>query len=667
MLGDLLWAALEVRFECRACRQLSPLNHLETSGQIKCVHCGVDQRLEAICWQSVVEHAHAVADLAGPVANLRWANANPVTLSPFASVGQNTAFADLAIETLHVRSAPGHPLCDHCLTPLSIGHSTPTRLTVVCPSCQLQRSYDLPPPVLNLLPAVRGVVGAEHESGRRDVQTEVGAGGEVVVRCGNCTAPLQFPPGTSVCHCAFCKVACRITPEAMWRTGTRALQAHWWWLLLDGPSARRHRLTSVADLGAPSAPPVVAGGATLEHTRRRLRPSPRRLPFALIAAAVGCVALAVTGVLVLSATAGEPDVGGWDGAGAPLAYDVNGDGVFDIVGTVRSNRNEVRLSVFDGKNGHRLWQSKVLGTHSAGATSLQLADNTLLHYQDGGLLQGFDMRDGSQRFELRLNENIQRFCGAPEPGLVVIETKDERHHTLRLTDGGILKVETAEDCPHVEQSLPTPRLFRKADRGPIVGDRIDGMHTDEVLVDPASGTMFALGTKRPGTRVPRIAAFRWERGPERADLTEQLDQAERALESAPLEEKRALLAQVHELRRKIREWPQTNGWVGAPDVLWMTDIPGVNPLSVPEGHVSTASVGLNGDKVVVLYPTKTGSNDFRLTALSLESGKRKWDIKLDADTPFSGLLATPHHVFVSRSNGLFVYEVETGEFAYVIE
>jgi RNA polymerase subunit RPABC4/transcription elongation factor Spt4 len=68
MPAGFAWAALAVRFECRACRQLAPLNHLDVDGHVKCMHRGVEQRFDGARWQAVIDHAKAVVALGGPMA-----------------------------------------------------------------------------------------------------------------------------------------------------------------------------------------------------------------------------------------------------------------------------------------------------------------------------------------------------------------------------------------------------------------------------------------------------------------------------------------------------------------------------------------------------------------------------------------------------------------------
>jgi hypothetical protein len=670
MPQGLAWAGLAVRFECRACGQLAPLNHLDVDGQIKCMHCGVEQRFDVTRWQSVIEQAQTAADPTGTIAKVQRVAAALGMGGSFEGLDKNAAFVTARVDALEVRVGPGHPLCEKCCFPLSIAGSTPSELTVVCPRCSSQHTYAIPPEAQGRFPALRGVVCAEQEVGRRDVQTEMGAGGSVVIRCGNCSAPLSLPEGKSVSNCTFCGVACRITPEAMWRTGTKSLRADWWWLLLAGAPPSQVQLESFHT----------------QEVHARIRSQMAAQQGAQRKGNAGCVAgVALMGLLigigvaafaVLRGNSGNGNAGsllgvsrmidnaGWNSVGAPLAYDINGDGVFDIVGEVRTVNptDTIRLAVFDGKNGNSLWRSEVVGTYSdAGMSRLQIAGDSLLLPQEGGRLRSFKLTDGSPRFSIRLNENIERFCGSPQQGFVIVETKDKQHHTLALGDGGIRKAEPAGNCLPIEQPLPVPIVSGVFSQdAPIVRSQIDGMSSDKTIQLPGSTVLLALGEKRPGTRVPKLAAFRW---PQAQDSAQQMAKLRSELATATAKEKSTLTRRINELRMH----QVTGRYAGNPEVLWIADVPGVDLLSATEGSIDGNQVSIHGDFVVVVYGLKRSAHVYRLTALSLGSGKRLWDVGIDDDSPLSGVLATPHHVLLSRWGGLFVFDVKTGSLSYKIK
>jgi hypothetical protein len=636
----LTWAALAVRFECRACRQLAPLNHLDLDGQIRCMHCGVEQRFDVTRWQQVIEQVHTVADLAGPIAEARGLAAALGSGSPYDCVGRTTAFDTTNLGGLELRSGPGHPLCEQCLTPLRIADVTPTALTVICPECSTQRSYATPPQASDRIPALRGVVCTQHEVGRREVQLEAGAGGSVAIRCGNCSAPLPIPEGKSIAQCKFCGVDCRITPEAMWRMGIQSLRADWWWLLLQGSSRTRSRLEETArqirkqeqdDELSRELQAAVGQNEQPQGVSRKalsiiavlvvlLIGIPLFLLFRDLFVAVSTTESSTTEPPTKDGTA--RDTAKWNGVSPPLVHDVNRDGVFDIVGSVRTiNPNDtIQLAAFDGRDGTNLWRTEAIGRASeVDVSKLEIVGDSLLYPQAQGGLRAFAVLDGTARFNIRLSENIERFCGAPQPGFAIVETKDRQHHRLSLANGATQNLEAAHSCQPIERLVPALEVTRDA---PTIGDDLEGIASHRTIRLPGSSVLLALGNKAPGTAIPNLAAFRWP------------------------------------TRTKKR--------TPSPEMLWITDVPGVDPLSAKPERVEIQNISLEGDVLAVAYAVQGVSHRYRVTAVSLASGKHRWDTANDDDSPLSGVVTTPHHVLVSRWGGLFAFDRETGTLAYKI-
>lgn len=657
----LVWISISVRFECRACRQLAPLNHLDVDGLVKCMHCGVEQRFEVGRWQGVIRHAQRVAEQTTPLT----LHSTPTALE---GIGKHTAFATARVDDLEVRAAPGHPLCEKCSAPLSIAEPTVERLVVACRRCSSQRIYALPRGSSQQFPELRGVVCAEHEVGRRDVQTEVGAGGSIIIRCGNCSAPLPITEDTAVVDCPYCGVACRIAPDMLWRMGNRSLRANWWWLLLQGPSKfdQQPQMPWENDVYAR----INAGARVNQH------PTP--------STGFGCVASVVVlaiggGIGVASYVALRrndvttpglfdgakqmlADKGRWNGVSAPVVSHLNHDGVFDIIGEVRtvSPEDTIRVAAFDGSTGKNLWRSEVVGTYSeAGMVKLQVVGDQVLLPMEGGRLRSFLRSDGTPKFNIKLHENIEQFCGASEPGLVIVETKDKQHHTLALATGTIQKAEAAGSCHRIGQGLPVVVASGFNGEAPLLRDRVEGMSSDRTIRLPNSKVMLALGIKTPGTRIARIAAFRWDCGLESANQVEGL---ETKLTAATATQESTLRRHISELRSQL----VTSRCPGEPQILWLADVPGVDPLTTSEGSLDVEDIDVLANTLVATYELKAEAHHYRLTAFSVESGQRLWDTDIEDTSPFSGLKLTPHHVFVSRWNGLFAFAVSSGKLVYKI-
>lgn len=618
MPSDLLWAAVSVRFECRACRQLSPLNSLDLDGQVKCAHCGVEQRFDSSRWQGVLSYAAEAAAMG---------RASRVAAG-FGEPGRDAAYTTRTIDAVEVRAGAGHPLCEQCSVPLRIANTAPGVLTMRCPNCSAQRAYAMPSDALTRFSSLRGAICAEHEVGRRDVTTGVDPGGTVVVRCGNCSAPLQISEGRSVVHCAYCGVACRLTPEALWRMGAKSLRADWWWLLFAAKASPGEVLWE-QEVSA-----RIVSGSKVQTKRGEQRPAQSGRGCGLFLVMFVAVPAIGAGIYYVgrgalgSGAAQLVERASWNGVRRPLAYDVNADGVLDVVGSVRTIAlgDTIRLAAFDGKTGKNLWRSGVVGTYSeAGMCELELVKDTLLLPQDGGVLRSFSIGDGTPGFNIRLNENIDRLCDAQQPTEVLVLTKDKQQHTLNLRTGAIESVAAASECRSNRSSGSAPTVYDVfSDRLPPLRDKVPGLYSDKVLEFEGADVLLALGHKNPGTRVPKLAALRKPTGAQVAPL-------------------------------------------GLRDVLWVSDVPGVDALSVREGALDVNNISVNGDTVVAVYQMKDAAHQFRLTALSLATGKRLWDSPIEDESPFSGLAATPTHVFVSRWNGLFAFDLHTGQLAYKIE
>jgi len=630
---ELAWATVAVRFECRACGQLSPLNHMVVDGQVKCMHCGVERRFDASRWREVLNHARESA------------NSPPAELSSTSAV-----LASAKLEGLEVRAAPGHPLCDDCSAPLRIEAIGVAALTVHCPSCATKRTYSVPPQASALCESLRGVVCADHELGRRDVQLVTGEGGAETVRCANCSAPLEVPDGPSLLRCQFCGVACRLTPEVLWRLGNKNLRARFWWLLFETEGVIPANLRNLELC------------ETDKSSARERRPSGKG----------GCLFIGVTALLVIGVAVGmhfrdkvTPVASGavlWNGN--PLAYDVNGDGVFDVLGNVRVSAGEAarQLAAFDGRDGRNLWRSEVIEGIDSGSALADLAEDTVLVYRDRRDLRGYSANHGQRRFIAQFNENIDRLCGSAQAGSVVVRTKDEQFHTVRLADGAIREDVLGDyDCPPITRTLP---LLIRSDHfnhdSPIAGSRIDGMRTDLTLRLPSSDILVAIGEKNLGTRVPRLAAFR---SPDWINPTIERKRLYRARFAAKEADWPALDAKIGELQRI----ESNSGHSSNIDVLWVADVPGIDPLACKEGKPDVNNVGLQGDTLVVNYAVDFAETKRRQTAFSLATGQRLWDVGGDDVVAGAGLIVTPHHVFASSWNQLSVFDVKTGRFLYSLK
>ena len=176
----------------------------------------------------------------------------------------------------------------------------------------------------------------------------------------------------------------------------------------------------------------------------------------------------------------------------------------------------------------------------------------------------------------------------------------------------------------------------------------------------ASGATIALGHKKPGSRVPMIASYRWPREVE-VDESEVRSLHDQISHEKDTKRRAELFDEYRAARAKVRAQSEKQ-----PEAAWTAVVPGVDPLTANDREPEPEHADLNGVEVVVAYEMKD-SNHYRLTAFTIADGKRKWDIALPGERPLSAVIASPTHAMVSRWDGLYVYDLATGAHAYTIE
>ena len=312
----------------------------------------------------------------------------------------------------------------------------------------------------------------------------------------------------------------------------------------------------------------------------------------------------------------------WDGVDAVILADINGDGVLDALGRVRKLQPEDTLAAgaFDGKTGKALWRSEPLGLRGDILHTVSgLAPGLLMMAGRPGELVGMNSADGSVKWRIRLAEKIEHVCEGPAPGNVVVLTADKRAQVIALADGRVEGPAPDDTC----KPLPTDDADEESADRQIwswhgsheaeVPRELEGMRVDEALHHPQSGVTIALGTKQPGTGIPMIARV-------------------------------------------------TSGTGAA----WIAMVPGGDPLAAPTGSAEAENTAVDGDGVAVAYNVKF-AHGYRVALFAASDGRRLWDAEMDSDMPLSAVRMSPTHVFVSRWDGLYVFDRATGKKAYVIK
>jgi hypothetical protein len=313
------WVAVETTFQCRACGHASPLNHLDVDGAVLCLHCGIEQRFDANQWWGALAHAHAVGDLAGPHAEGRFPNPQVSVRrhNPHVEIGRSRVSApndqgagqSTPPSALRLSAAPGHPLCPRCRAPLELISAQTPELEVRCtnPACAEHSVHVLPPKVALHVPQIVGVLGKEHIKNQKDVTLESDASGLVLVKCPQCTAPVDVSSHSTVVQCRYCQATSRVSHQLLRQMGFEKPKLESWWLLFQGPSKLRSKLERNERRAQPR--PAARVEAPLhgdaEVSTRRSRKS-QAARFVLALSVFGGLAVA-TAVATFVLTSGAPD------------------------------------------------------------------------------------------------------------------------------------------------------------------------------------------------------------------------------------------------------------------------------------------------------------------------------------------------------------------------
>lgn len=243
---------VNAEFQCRACGHLSPLNHLDLDGSVRCLRCGLDQAFAETSWQKALAHAHAVADLAGAPEGRKADECfsieqeNPFRAGPSALYQESGFVLERGMQipsTMRLYAELGEPRCEPCGGVLQLD-ARAADLHLRCTHCNDARVYRLPPEALRLSPGLVAVIQDEHRSDQLVTRVEESTSdpGVVALRCPSCGGGLQVRPGTRVVTCTYCRTSSRIPQKTLLRTGDPNVQKEAWWLAFQGPSPLRRKL-----------------------------------------------------------------------------------------------------------------------------------------------------------------------------------------------------------------------------------------------------------------------------------------------------------------------------------------------------------------------------------------------------------------------------------------
>lgn len=400
--------------------------------------------------------------------------------------------------------------------------------------------------------------------------------------CTNCGARLPVPqPGQTAIACSYCGTA---TPVAVPRP----------------PTVQLFRVTQLA-IAAP--------------VRRTISPAAYAVIAVVVLSVIGAVLSALgrrarvsnEGPTVFGKTFAVGEQVMW-GLNAPAIGDLDGDGVEDFAGIIRTvTPDAVYAAAFSGASFKQMWRSSALGTWSEayGATQVAIASGRVVvtsFHRDAKVYEG---RTGAEVSTFTLSDQAERICSSGTK--VFIDTKDKSHLQIELASLTSSKPSVRPDwCPEGDTScrniFKTPHARCTSKSGAI--GNVTGFQTERVFYD--GDTAVALGFKWPGTPIPM--AVGWD------------------------------------TKQKRSTWKTT-----------FTTSP-----SVREGAPRVADV-FNG-KLVAYYEMKTGLH--HVIAIETKTGKIAWDIELPQSSMEFGpeeLNGSSSRIYVPLSTWLDILDAKTGK------
>ncbi len=239
-----MWASVECTFQCRTCGFRVPLNGLDMDGAVVCAHCGLEQAFDVGQWRSILEGAHATADLWGD----HGASFEGLLGHDYAAIGKGTTSRSVegsGENRLAAVASPGAPVCSTChavVEPRLDTSAKPLLRAVVSCACGATATYETPPAAREMS-TVTMVLSSEHRIDRRHVKVDESAAA-LAVRCPGCDAPLPMQDETKFVTCAYCHLQARIPDRTWFRISKKTPAPEPMWLLFHGPSRARQSLVA---------------------------------------------------------------------------------------------------------------------------------------------------------------------------------------------------------------------------------------------------------------------------------------------------------------------------------------------------------------------------------------------------------------------------------------
>lgn len=299
----------------------------------------------------------------------------------------------------------------------------------------------------------------------------------------------------------------------------------------------------------------------------------------------------------------------WQGTGAVLLLDVDGDKVSDVIGRARyvMDGDTIKIGAWSGATGKKLWESAAIGSYTDTYQGYLLLIGDLLVFADPtATLTGYSTVDGARRWATQLPDRTETAC-LDATGSLHVKTVDGNWHAVAVADGARASGRAPGRCLPV----PNDRLPGAAEilRGrPGRTPKVDSMQVGEVAQLGEDGPRVAVGYRDRGTAVP-------------------------------------MLARVDEPR-------------------WVVDVPSQDAL---RATATRDLLAMTSDRVCTVYELESRSAP-RLTCFDMATGSRAWDTEIAKGVTIvmESLVASRDRLYLSSWGHVQVFDLATGRPLHLI-
>lgn len=392
----------------------------------------------------------------------------------------------------------------------------------------------------------------------------------VSAKCPHCGAPVQVPPDVDHVICGYCR---------------------------HGSSIQRGRPSSAS----PQQGPVI-------HIPRT--PNPALAVYFVVLGSVLVLGAVLRAVMTrdgfgLSSLGSQVFFGDH-----PFLFDVNGDGIQDVVGMSELPTQSTWFAAYDGRDGKEIWRTDAI-TKDFAHGFRGMAGELFVTVDNLGKVQAYNAKTGQPAWaSLVSDEGRRMYLG---DGFVRIQTQDDQSHDLALTTGQKLPERAAIPA----RSIPATRMhsgfgYRTVSRIDFrrlgLTESIEGMRPEIAVVLDTGKRAFVIGEKSSGTSVPMIAA------------------------------------------------------VDGKEVIWTSIVPAVDPLST--STFTTQAAALFGNRIAIPYRLKS-ADGVRMAVFDTETGKRLWDVSVHGKAAnMRGIAMSKESVFLATWSAVYALNADTGELRF---